>query len=319
MNPLVSVLIPAYNAELWIAQAIKCVLNQTWPNLELIVVDDGSTDNTLAVAQHYHSEQVKIIHQPNQGAAAARNRAYRESQGMFIQYLDADDLLSQDKIARQVKHLLQAGTAYVSYSEWVRFIQTPNHPEFDIAPNWGDISPIDWLVDAWENHKMIHPAAWLLPRTIVEKAGLWNESLSLNDDGEYFCRVALASHGLLYCQGAFSYYRTYLHEQRNNLSSLRTHTGIISAFQSFELCTQALLSTENTERTRSACAAIFQSLLYTYYPYNQDILSKAEERVRTLGGAKLAPFGGYRYQLLVKLIGWKMAKKLKELIYIFFK
>src|SRR5262245_15362018 len=93
MTPLVSVLIPAYNAESWIADTIQSALAQTWPCKEVVVVDDGSTDGTLAVARRFASKNVLVVTQENQGAAAARNRAFSLCQGDYVQWLDADDLL----------------------------------------------------------------------------------------------------------------------------------------------------------------------------------------------------------------------------------
>src|SRR4029077_10740399 len=101
MKPLVSILIPAYNAERWIGQTILSALAQTWPRKEIIVIDDGSRDQTLQVARQCASEDVFIVAQENQGAAAARNKALQLRQGEYIQWLDADDLLSPDKIAKQ--------------------------------------------------------------------------------------------------------------------------------------------------------------------------------------------------------------------------
>jgi len=103
MTPLVSILIPAYNAERWIAETIRSALGQTWPNKEIIVVDDGSTDQTVRVAQQFASKSVSIVSQKNQGAAAARNKAFELCQGDYVQWLDADDLLSPDKIAYQMR------------------------------------------------------------------------------------------------------------------------------------------------------------------------------------------------------------------------
>src|SRR5712672_266302 len=105
MKLSVSILIPAYNAEEWIADTIRSAVAQTWPQKEIIVVDDGSTDQTLAVAQQFESDCVKVFTQKNQGAAAARNKAFSLSQGDYIQWLDADDLLAPDKIASQMETL----------------------------------------------------------------------------------------------------------------------------------------------------------------------------------------------------------------------
>ena len=103
MKPLVSILIPAFNAEPWIAETIQSALGQTWQQKEIVVVDDGSTDQTLAIARKFASEKLTITTQPNQGAAATRNKAFSLSQGDYVQWLDADDLLAPDKVAMQME------------------------------------------------------------------------------------------------------------------------------------------------------------------------------------------------------------------------
>ena len=102
MSPLVSILIPAYNAEPWIADTINSALRQTWPRKEIIVVDDGSRDQTLQIARQFASEDVSVVTQENQGAAAARNKALQLCQGDYVQWLDADDLLSREKVTGQM-------------------------------------------------------------------------------------------------------------------------------------------------------------------------------------------------------------------------
>ena len=94
MQPLVSILIPAYNAGPLLADTVRSALAQSWPRKEIILVDDGSKDDTLAVAKQFESAEVKVVTQANQGAAATRNRAFYLAQGDYIQWLDADDLLS---------------------------------------------------------------------------------------------------------------------------------------------------------------------------------------------------------------------------------
>ncbi len=102
MKPLVSILIPAYNAENWIASTIKSAVDQTWPNKEIIVIDDGSTDKTAEIARRFSAKNVKIVSTENRGLPAAVNYAYQLSQGDYIQELDSDDLLAPDKIEKQL-------------------------------------------------------------------------------------------------------------------------------------------------------------------------------------------------------------------------
>jgi glycosyltransferase involved in cell wall biosynthesis len=116
MTPLVSILLPAYNAEPWIAETIRSALGQTWPRKEIIVVDDGSTDQTRSIVQGFVSKTVSVVTQENQGVCAARNKAYELCQGDYIQWLDADDLLSPDNIGRQMEVAEQRAWDKMMYS-----------------------------------------------------------------------------------------------------------------------------------------------------------------------------------------------------------
>ena len=107
-RPLVSILIPAYNCGSWIAESLASAIAQTWPNKEIIVVDDGSSDDTQAIAASFASQGVRLHVQPNAGAAAARNQALALSSGEYIQWLDADDLLAPCKIESQMAVLQRA-------------------------------------------------------------------------------------------------------------------------------------------------------------------------------------------------------------------
>lgn len=315
MEPLVSIIIPSYNAAPWIEETLESALKQNWKNTEIIVVDDGSTDASLEIAKKFISRGVKVFSQTNKGASAARNKGFQESQGEFIQYLDADDLLAPDKIERQLKILgSDRHSNYIASGEWARFYQNPEEALFIAQFLWQDMSPVDWLVNAWENHLMMHPAAWLVPRQIAERAGLWNESLSLNDDGEYFCRVLLASQGVKFCQGAKSYYRS---GNSTSLSGSKSRRAWESAFLAMELGTSNLLATEDSPRTRHACATVFQRFIYEVYPDVPDFQKKAQQKVEKFGGSDLPASGGPMFKLLSSYLGWQRAKKMQKLFYQF--
>ena len=146
MEPLVSVLIPAHNAEAWIGDSIKSAIAQTWRHKEIIVVDDGSTDKTLATAQQFESNEVRVVTQPNQGAAVARNTAFSVAQGDYIQWLDADDILDPRKIENQAQKIRNGLSDRTLLSgAWGYFIYRPNKAEF-IPTSYGtDLSPVEWL------------------------------------------------------------------------------------------------------------------------------------------------------------------------------
>src|SRR5258708_5132388 len=142
MKPLVSILTPAYNAERWIASTIQSAIGQTWTRKEIIIVDDGSTDRTAELARQFASKEVKVVSTPNQGAAAARNHALQLSQGDFVQWLDADDLLSPDKIERQLGALGELdGKRILRSSPWASFFYRTHRARFIQTPLCEDLSP----------------------------------------------------------------------------------------------------------------------------------------------------------------------------------
>lgn len=312
MPPLVSILMPAYNAEVWLADSLASALNQTWQNIEVIVVDDGSTDQTLAVARQFSATNVKIIHQANQGQSATENRALAEAQGDWIQYLDADDLLAPDKIEQQLKQMGEQPGQIVAAGEWARFYKSPEEAIFRSQLLWADFQPIDWLLTAWQHHLMMHGAAWLIPRPVVEAAGQWDERLSLINDFDYFSRILLASEGIHFCWGARSYYRSGI---TNSLSKRKTAAAWQSAFLSLSKGTENLLQREDSPHSRQVCANLFQRFIYEVYPDVPDLREQAALQVKQLGGATEQPIGGPLFQGATKVMGWQKAKLLQQFLY----
>lgn len=114
--PLVSVVIPAFNAARFLPESIPSVLAQTWTDLELIVVDDGSTDGTAACVGAFDDPRIRLVSQANRGLAGARNSGIRAARGFYVAFLDADDLWHPEKLARHVQHLRAQPDVGVSYS-----------------------------------------------------------------------------------------------------------------------------------------------------------------------------------------------------------
>src|SRR6266516_4017115 len=143
MRPLVSILIPAYNAERWIGDTIRSALAQTWPRKEVIIVDDGSRDRTLAAAQQFASRNVLVVTQENRGASAARNSAFELCQGDYIQWLDADDLLAPDKISKQMEAANECQSKRVLFSSaWGAFMYRVSKAQFSPTSLWCNLSPV---------------------------------------------------------------------------------------------------------------------------------------------------------------------------------
>ena len=307
MAPLVSILIPAHNAEQWIEDTIRSALAQTWPNKEIIIVDDGSTDQTLSIAQKFAFKTVSVIAQKNQGAAAARNKAFALSQGNYIQWLDADDLLSSEKISKQMEVAQAAQDKRLLLSSpWAYFMYRPAKARIIPSPLWSDLSPLEWLVRKCEHNAHMQPATWLVSRELTEAAGPWDTRLSLDDDGEYFSRVLLASSGTRFVAEVKSYYRMSSSTSQSSVDSSRKKLD--SQFLSMQLHLQYLLSLEDSERTRSACIRYLQSRLAHFYPNRPDIFDQAVKLAAELGGKLQIPRMGWKYAWIEKTFGFNTAK-----------
>lgn len=123
----VSVIIPVYKAEQYIADTVRSVLNQTYQNFELLIVDDGSPDRSIEICQQFDDPRIKIIRQNNQGVSAARNNGIRQAQGEYIAFLDADDIWLPEKLEKHVNHLESSPQVGVSFSRSA-FIDTQGKP-----------------------------------------------------------------------------------------------------------------------------------------------------------------------------------------------
>ncbi len=310
-GPLVSVIIPVYNSEKYIENTINAVLHQTYPHLEIILVDDGSTDDSLSLIEHYSQDsKIKIIHQTNKGAATARNIGYKNSTGAYIKFLDADDIINAEMIAEQVKLAIENPEAIIS-SKWGRFYNN-DLTTFNLSPEecWQNLPTIDWLCCSWKHGSSTTvPGIFLIPRKIVEKAGLWNENLSLLDDAEYFARTILAAKNVIFSQNSTLYYRSGL---QNNISGRQDPAAYQSAFEAYNGVIKALLTTRNDALTQQLAANLWQMFIYTIYPDSPELVRRAQKALSELPPPDIPfPAGGYTL-FLSRIIGWKGTKLLKS-------
>src|SRR4029453_1872036 len=264
MIPLVSILVPAYNAERWIGDTIRSALAQTWPRKEIIIVDDGSGDRTLTIAQLFASKDVAVVTQKNQGAAAARNRALTLRQGDYIQWLDADDLLTPQKIAKQMAAADYGSERMLFSAAWGQFYYRIGKASFVPTSLWCDLSPVEWLIRKLGQNLHMPPATWLVSRELTDAAGPWDIRLSLDDDGEYFCRVILASDAIRFVSDAKVFYRV---SGFGSLSSIdESEKKLVSQFLSMQLHGGYVRSLEDSERVRAACLNYLQRRFHRFYP-----------------------------------------------------
>ena len=307
MRPLVSILIPAYNSEEWVGAAIASAVGQTWRHKEIIVVDDGSTDGTLAVARRFEPKGVRVITQPNQGAAIARNTASSLSRGDYIQWLDADDLLSPDKVTRQMQAAEETMDSRTLFSSpWASFRYRPSKGKFIPTPLCYDLDPTEWLTRKWEGNWHMQTATWLVSRELTEAAGPWDGRLLGDDDGEYFARVINASTGIRFVPQSRVYYRITPSSRLSHIG--RSNKKMEAQFLGMKLQIGYLHAREDSDRIRAACVNYLQTWLPDFYPNRPDLVQEAQQLAASLGGRLSLPKASWKYAWIEKLFGFAAAK-----------
>jgi glycosyltransferase involved in cell wall biosynthesis len=311
MHPLVSILIPAYNSEKWIKSTIQSALNQTYSNKEIIIVDDGSTDQTFRIAKQFESDNLKVVSQENQGASTARNRALSISQGDFIQWLDSEDLISSDKIEKQLatynycppeKTLLSSPAGF--------FYHRPSRAKFICNALWQDLNSFDWLITKFSDTKAhIYIHAWLVSRKLTELAGPWNESLSLNDDGEYFCRIVAESNFVKFINDVKCYYRI---GNFSSISNRKSENALKSEVLSINLCVDHLLKLEKSEVVRKASISYLQNLVSGISTDMSYLVEDTKKRIIEMGGSIYPPSESRKFIFIKKTLGLRIANFIKK-------
>ena len=307
-NKKVSILIPLYNAEQYIAETIDSILNQTYSNIEIILIDDGSTDNSYEIAQNYASEKVNVVQQENKGGCAARNKAIELCTGHYIVFFDADDIMYKDKIKNQIALAEKYGDDYIYSSQWIPFtndipttfpLKTSIDKDFD--------SPIDWLTTSWLN-KSGQTGIWLTPKKLIEQAGKWDETLKVNQDGEYFFRVLLKSKGVKFVDNAYLFYRREIRTSISNKHIPERASSMLQSYISYE----KILDLKDNAEVRKALAFNYVKFIYIYHKKEKELINIAWQRVGKLNVNEKWKIGGKKFQLLCQLIGFKNALKLKK-------
>ena len=310
MNPLISVVMSVYNGEKYVAAAIRSVLEQTWSNLELIVVNDGSSDASAAILGTIEDPRMKVLHQENKGQDAALNNGYAHSTGSFIKFMDCDDLLSPPTLEIQVNALLQSPEK-IAYGEWYRFFGARPAPSDLEIKNfyWKDTGPLDFLLQNGDG-PMLQCGIMLIPRPIIEKAGLWDERLILYNDTEFFARIILNSQGIIFTPGAILFYRSGI---SSSLSTQNTRKYFESTYLAIELISAEYLKREDSPRVRQIISNLYFRRLYEMYPAFPDLARKYKQRIKAFGPTNLFVGGSAFHNFSYNYLGWRITKLMHNL------
>lgn len=304
---------PCYNAGQYVAETLTCLLKQDYENIEVILVDDGSTDNSYTVAKQYVSDKIKVLRQPNSGACVARNLALSKASGEFVMFMDADDLITKDYISAQMAMHTEAPEGYMTFGHWARFydgqLNQAKVEEGEIYHDYAKAS--DALADLWNGKGMMPIHTYIIPRSIVGDER-YDVRLKVNQDGEFLCRILMRAKGLKYCPLGVAYYRSGL---AGSVSTKKiSHAKGKSLLLASQLCKASIGSLVEDNYFARGLVRQFSAVAYIYQSY-PDLVAKAKQEVNMLPVKLKNPgIGGVGFQHLCSLLGFWNVLSLKQII-----
>ena len=288
-------------------------MNQSYFAIELIIVNDGSTDDSDKIIRTFSDSRVIYIQQNNMGQCVASNNGYKKSSGSLIKFFDVDDIMNPEHIEEQIKALGDNKNA-LSSCAWGRFFEGDiNTVRFIPEENWKDMEPLKWLKSAMSRKYDMMPVwLWLIPRQVIERAGQWNETLTLNNDFEFSIRLLMHASYVYFAANAKIFYRS---GRQTSLSSINSEKDYQAAILSSKMGCSYLLEKEDSKDMRLLCANKFSFWLYYIYPNWPNLIKELENEIDLLGGTNRKIDESALMHMLQKLIGWKAAKRFKNFMY----
>ncbi|MEO0517164.1 MAG: glycosyltransferase [Cyanobacteria bacterium P01_A01_bin.116] len=263
----ISVIIPNYNRASVVGATIQNMLNQTLPPKEIIVVDDGSIDNSVEVIRSFGS-RVCLIEQANQGPGAARNRGLEVASGEFIQFMDSDDLSSLNKLEVQMA-VLQQTRADFAYSPWVRTAIKGKQLCFRSPVLQGEALPVEKTMLEWQlgNWCAIFQS-FLFRRSVLDAAGRYRTDMKIAEDGEYLVRILLTGAQPAFTDECLVFYRTDGEDQlTENARTRKSQAEDLTKY--FELIGEALVDNFSTMHPSTLREAALQLYRHNQYCHQQ--------------------------------------------------
>jgi len=315
----VSVIIPCHNSLPYIRETFKSITDQSYKDIEIIIVDDHSNEETKGYLDSLKSiNNLTVLESKEKGACYARNLGFNHSTGDLIQFLDSDDLLSPNKIEEQVR-LLEGNANFVAVCSTAHFIDSPdNHYISDKPFMFSTNKPQEFLLSLWGSNghstNMVQTNAWLCPRNLIEKSGLWDPSLIKDQDGEFFCRVVMQSEGIIYAENCLNYYRKFV-SSKKNISSGITKAHFLSQFAAIQSKQNQLQEFSETIDFKTAFAIQYKHFHVDSWPAFKDLSLMALKHCDDLGGTDFVPkLGGKVIVLIQNVFGWKFAKQFRIIV-----
>ena len=308
-SPRVSVIVPTYNRSHLVGETLESIQKQTLSDWECLIVDDGSTDDTQAVAESFASSDGKdrfhYFYQENSGAQVARNHGFAKSSGLYIQFLDSDDLIDEIKLERQVEGLEETGADY-AHCAWRQFHMQDGKRVLSRIYADGPIPGGDHLSAEFRGW---HPApnSYLFRRETVEQVGPWDEELTQNQDLDYAFRL-----GLTYLKSVFTA-GTALHRehQGERISSHLNEQTARSRKRVLQKVERLLQESGRYDTYRPDLACIYAMYALQVHSQDSELSKKWFLRSREIGIPSTPLRQGW-FRMAWRILGPKMAGRLLD-------
>jgi glycosyltransferase involved in cell wall biosynthesis len=312
---LVSVIIPAYNAASTIAQCIRSCIDQQHSTIEIIIVNDGSTDGTQSIIESINDPRIVLINQKNMGCSQAKNIGLAKAKGNFIQYLDADDYLSADKIHIQLQYIKDAPRA-IAVCKTIGFSELGVGSEIDTELIQKEGTGLDFLLRLWGadgQTGMVQPNAYLISRELADEIGPWDVTISPNpdEDGEYFSRALLSATWVHFTPGV-NFYRKI--DSSNSLSRRVDRRRITNQLHSIEKTFGRILSHVSDEAIKTLFARAITGLVYQHYSGYPDVLEEAKELLERNGIQRFSVVQPQKFAFFARHVGFHNALRTWQII-----
>lgn len=314
--PLVSIVIPAYNSSQYLPECIESCLAQTYSNLEIVVVDDGSTDNTREVLQPYR-DRISYHYQENTGLAGARNAGHEFALGAYVAWLDADDIAHRERIRLQASYLRKHPSTVLTCTNFTAFDETgKEYSEYasvyysQLADNGG----IGGLLTAGEADEdlpniysgagrhiliwgnFIHPPTVMIRKEACLKAGPLKNNIPTQEDWEYFFRISQYG-AIAWLDSPLLLYRLHSQQMSSTANAVKNATGIVRVFEDM-IDAEQEYARRHKNKVRKMLGKFCSGAVYT--------LIEAGDKIGAAGYLKKSflcnPVSWRNYKLLTKLV-----------------
>lgn len=305
-EPLISILIPAYNCRRWVAKAVESALGQSWKRCEVIVVDDCSTDDTDRELRQFEGS-VRVEHSlVNGGQNKTRNQLTELSKGEWLVYLDADDELERDSVEQKMKFAAEADVIYgstkIATYESDREVQCQRIVAHDYDDLWSAFF-------AW---RFPNTSAFCFRRRVVLDAGGWNENIKNCTDYDLYCRLVGREYRFKAAPDAWSTYRQWSSKQAVNEDPLRKMTTRLELM--FGAAAQLKATGAMTDARTNAFFDASLGVLRTIYPVAPSLAIEKHEALLSMcpecrPSKELFPA---RYRFVYETVGFSSAERIAE-------